>query len=592
MPEIDPMTRLALSVQTKKGTYALLIGSGLSSAAQIMTGWAITLDLIRRIAVREQDDPGEHPDKWYEQRYGAEPGYSDLLDGLTSTSADRHLIIRPYIEPLDDEREQGFKRPTAAHRSIASLVARGYIRVIVTTNFDHLLETALREFGIVSTVISTVDGIVNGALPLAHNSCTIIKVHGDYLDPRIRNTVSELSSYEPEINKLLDQVFHEYGLIVSGWSAKWDIALREALTRTVSPWFSTYWSTRSEPIPESRAVMETREATTIMSQDADEFFRSLEEGVTAIEDLRMSELVTTAMAEASLKRYIHDPIKLTRIRDVVLKEANRVRKTIEEGTQEFYTGDVSRESLVERLNYYEREPELLRALYVSGCYWGGVEHIRSWVLGLERLVNFSPLLVNYDIAWANLRYYPGLLTLYSGGIAALAAERYETLTTLLKDTVANSRIATGTEPLIYTVHSSNIIEAPAIRAFAARGYDDHAVSYYMRRASSAWSSFSQYVPEPIQWEFLFDQFEYLLGLAYADHIYEERGLLTWAPMGGLKAMRHDGGNRQAVQALIASQIETLGDEMPLLKAGLFDGSLGRLQNIKQRFDEILAEPRW
>ena len=51
--------------------------------------------------------------------------------------------LKAYFEPNDDERAQGLKRPTAAHRSIAELVAAGAIRVIITTNFDCLLEQAL-----------------------------------------------------------------------------------------------------------------------------------------------------------------------------------------------------------------------------------------------------------------------------------------------------------------------------------------------------------------------------------------------------------------------------------------------------------------
>lgn len=52
MPEIadDPITRLAFSVQQNKGVYALLVGSGVSSAAGIPTGWGIVLRLIQRLA--------------------------------------------------------------------------------------------------------------------------------------------------------------------------------------------------------------------------------------------------------------------------------------------------------------------------------------------------------------------------------------------------------------------------------------------------------------------------------------------------------------------------------------------------------------
>jgi hypothetical protein len=42
---IEPVTSLAFSVYSGKGVYALLLGSGLSRAAQIPTGWEVTLEL-------------------------------------------------------------------------------------------------------------------------------------------------------------------------------------------------------------------------------------------------------------------------------------------------------------------------------------------------------------------------------------------------------------------------------------------------------------------------------------------------------------------------------------------------------------------
>ena len=66
-----------------------------------------------------------------------------------------------------------------------------------------------------------------GALPIVHSKCTIIKVHGDYLSPDLKNTVDELAGYDESIDRLLDEVFDQYGLIVCGWSARWDTALRK-----------------------------------------------------------------------------------------------------------------------------------------------------------------------------------------------------------------------------------------------------------------------------------------------------------------------------------------------------------------------------
>jgi hypothetical protein len=210
---IDPMLSLAFSVHANKGVFALLLGSGVSRAAAIPTGWEIVLDLIRKLAHLQAEDCDPDPAAWYRAAFGEEPDYAKLLDALANSPAERSQLLRSYFEPTDEEREQGLKIPTVAHRAIADLVASGYIRVIVTTNFDRLPDNALESLGIVPTVISTPDAM-EGALPLAHTACTIIKVHGDYLDSRIKNTPAELSHYDSRVNRLLDQVFDEYGLRV------------------------------------------------------------------------------------------------------------------------------------------------------------------------------------------------------------------------------------------------------------------------------------------------------------------------------------------------------------------------------------------
>ena len=117
--------------------------------------------------------------------------------------------------------------PSSAHRSIAALVVEGLVSVIVTTNFDRLLERAIADAGIEPVVIATPDA-ARGAEPFAHSDITIVKVNGDYLSPNLKNTVDELASYDADTDRVLDQVFDQYGLIVCGWSADWDTALRSA----------------------------------------------------------------------------------------------------------------------------------------------------------------------------------------------------------------------------------------------------------------------------------------------------------------------------------------------------------------------------
>ena len=45
----DPLLQVAFSLHNQRGTYALLLGSGISHAAGIRTGWEIAEDLIHRL---------------------------------------------------------------------------------------------------------------------------------------------------------------------------------------------------------------------------------------------------------------------------------------------------------------------------------------------------------------------------------------------------------------------------------------------------------------------------------------------------------------------------------------------------------------
>lgn len=194
MIDLPPFDALALSLHHSPGVHAILVGSGLSRAAGIPTGWEITLDMIRRLATLDGISDLDDWPKWYRDKYGKEPAYSEMLDALASTAAERRAILHAYIDaqPGDESRT-----PTKAHKAIAQLVASGLVRVIITTNFDRLIENALREAGIEPTVIASDDAIA-GATPLVHSKCTVIKVHGDYLDARIKNTEMELEHYSPD----------------------------------------------------------------------------------------------------------------------------------------------------------------------------------------------------------------------------------------------------------------------------------------------------------------------------------------------------------------------------------------------------------
>ena len=205
-----------------------------------------------------------------------------MIAELGATGDERRAILDGYIEPTADDRRQGRKIPTKAHHAIADLVQDGMVRVLITTNFDHLLEQALRERGINPTVVDSAHAL-RGAEPLTHAKCYLVKLHGDYKDARILNTDLELAQYSPELTTLLDRIFDDHGLIVCGWSGTWDAALFDSIMSNPSRRYSMFWAARgplgdaAQRIVEHRAgqIVAISEPTASSGSFATRFKRSL-----------------------------------------------------------------------------------------------------------------------------------------------------------------------------------------------------------------------------------------------------------------------------------------------------------------------------
>lgn len=579
---IDPILSLAFSVHSNKGIYALLLGSGISRPAGIPTGWEVVLDLIYKIASMNGEICEPDPVAWYKNKFGEDPEYSKILDAIAKSPAERSQLLKGYFEPNEEEREQGLKVPTVAHKAIADLVANGYIRVIITTNFDRLLEKALEAVGIVPTVISTPDAI-EGALPLAHTECTVIKANGDYLDTRIKNTPAELESYDERLNRLLDRILDEFGLIVCGWSAEWDTALRAALERCQSHRFTTYWAARGEPKEIAKRVIQLRRAEVIRIHDADSFFSELEQKVSALRDLDRPHPLSPKVAVASLKKYLPDDRYRIQLNDLVMQEAE---KLYEELSGEHFSVNVryTDEEFRVRVQHYETITKTLQALLITGCYWGEKIHEELWARCLERIA--TPTSERRGIvAWLNLRYYPALLLLYAGGLASVASKRYNNFAALL--TKARVLYEGKRLPSALFLYPNKVME----KAIAERlpGMERRYTPLNDRLYQVLREPLREYLPQDEGYQKCFDRFEYLFALVYAD-LREKQKRSIVGPVGCFawrNIMVED-----HIMTEIELEIKDAGNNWPPLKAGLFDGSLERFQYLKHEFDKFIQGLNW
>ena len=578
---IEAILSLVFSVHSNPGIYALLLGSGVSRPAGISTGWEIVLDIINKIAKLNNEKCDPNPVAWYKNKFREDPDYSKILNVIAKSPSERSQLLRRYFEPNEEEREQGLKMPTVAHKAIASLVANGYIRIIITTNFDRLLEEALENIGIVPTVISTKDA-VKGALPITHTECTIIKVHGDYLDTRIKNIPAELEKYDVHLNKLLDQIFDEFGLIICGWSAEWDTALRAALERCKTHRFTTFWATRSEPKKIAMRLIKLRQAEVIRIQDANSFFTELEQKVSALSDLDKPHPLSAKIAVAMLRKYLPDDKYRIQLDGLLMQEANKVYKEL--SSESFsMNAAFNVEEYRNRVQSYESITEILRHLFITGCYYGGKNHEELWVRCLERVI--VPLEVRSGFPhWIGLRRYPALLLIYAGGISSLVAGSYNNFATLL--TKPEEFHLDKNLPLILSLAPNKVMkEDLAKRMFQTERAGNTPVNNHLEQVLR--EPFREYLPDDEQYRRFFDRFEYLFALVYVD-LFEKKKNRIWGPVGCFRWRNRDEPERYIMTEIEQESTEE-GDNWPPIKAGLFDGSVERFQHIKKEFDNLFRQ---
>ena len=421
----DPLTQLAFSMHENKGVFALLIGSGVSRSADIPTGWEITLDLVRRVANAQGVDEQSDWAAWYQETTGNEPDYSALLEDLARTPEERRSILHGYIEPTDVERDEGKKVPTKAHNAIARLVRDGYVRVIVTTNFDRLLENALREIGVEPTIVGSPDALA-GAEPISHSACYILKLHGDYKDARILNTDQELSRYPAEYDSLLDRIFDDFGLVAIGWSGEWDHALRNAILRAPNRRYPMFWATRGDPKDGANQIISQRDATLLPINTADEFLSEVADRVETLATTRKQNPVSVELQVNGAKRYLSRPENRISLDELFAAECERTVSRIE--AEEFSTsGTFDADVLRLRSGVYESYAEALaRMLGVLGR-WGDQQ---SHDLALDIIKSMHERTV--DVRGGNtyllaLRAYPTVLLFTAYGLGLTRAKRWDAL---------------------------------------------------------------------------------------------------------------------------------------------------------------------
>jgi hypothetical protein len=548
----------------------------LSRAAGIPTGWEITLGLIRRLGAL--DGVSEHEDwaQWFRDKHGNEPNYSEILDAVATTASERRAILHGYIEA---EEGDDARRPTKAHNAIAKLVVDGAVRVIITTNFDRLIENALREAGVEPTVIASAD-MLAGATPMIHARCTVIKVHGDYLDTRIKNTDAELSGYDPAIDGLLDEVFDRFGLIVVGWSGEWDTALRAALLRAPNRRYPLYWAARGPIAPLANDLIAHRAGRSVPIHDADTFFCRLRDAVEALQEAARPHPQSVAVALAMARRYCRDDRYALEWAEFLAHEVAGIRAFIMGDTYPKERPEIGSFNAV--VCSLVAKCEILRRACLLSGRWGTSEANRS-VARAIRSIDFGPELGAWYSTWVELRELCASLCFHWAVAGAIARDDFATARSIMYINTGKNGIDQVAATALPLLALGNNIDWKWLN-----GLENHKLpaSELMFRIFTAEAA-ADAAEDLNGTTDLFNRVELLISLEFA-HIRLGRmatdGIHFWCPFG---RFLWQGRNGSALARM--TTYKTLPSDHPLLRAGLLGGTPESASKAVSALGELLAQ---
>lgn len=271
---MNPIIKLVANAQPGEKKFVLFVGAGVSKDAGIPTSWNLmmkTASLLYEIENNEKKESINNGTKesinyeeWFLHSNYANMTYPDLIGKIYSTYPDQQDFLQQYL---------GGRNFGKAHELIAELANRGIIRAIITTNFDHYIEDALKAKGLDIQVISTEEDLTNSEPLINCKKVRIYKPHGDLGKGMLRNTPKDLEQLPQKTENELVRILSEHGVMVLGYSGR-DKDMQRVFERRNYNYYQLFWINPKHPEGEINNILSGKDYEYIECTGASQFLES------------------------------------------------------------------------------------------------------------------------------------------------------------------------------------------------------------------------------------------------------------------------------------------------------------------------------
>jgi len=190
--------------------FVLLLGSGASVTSNVKKVSEMINDW--RVRAHKHSGAKENLKDWLNKQdwYESDDEYAILFKLMY----DEQPLRREYIESCLKNAH-----PSWGYVYLTNLLRYNVFNVVLTTNFDDLINEACFLYSNLRPIVCAFDSAVSG-IRVTSARPKIIKLHGDFLFENIKNTMRELETLEENMKRKFIQFAQEYGLIVVGYSGR------------------------------------------------------------------------------------------------------------------------------------------------------------------------------------------------------------------------------------------------------------------------------------------------------------------------------------------------------------------------------------
>jgi hypothetical protein len=276
-----------------------------------------------------------------------------------------------------------------------------------------------------------------------------------------------------------------------------------------------------------------------------------------------------------------------KLHDLVARQTRDVVSLI--GEDQFsIPGNRSDEEFIERVRKYEKITYNLCCIQALLAYWGTETDKITLTMPIRQISGGIKPETGIT-TWLGLRWYPVLLVIYAGGIAAVAAGKYDNLRAILQADVPDAEPFPSGLTLIHRISKALNDIGNAFRIVPGHDRQHTPRSEYLFELFRLIMGNLLFLG--IEYEFDFDRFEVLMGLEHAeqfasDQIGLDRGLI------GRFGWKFRRGDRSSPLHRVIAEAEAQGDLWPPVKAGLFKGSPDRFKEIALGYSQKIAQLGW